>query len=124
MGFASNFAETFASGAGSLSQRLVRRRAAHWIKKPEEKVTLTFDFTGAIEHVTSATITVRHFGGVFDKNPQTMITTVAAPEGSLVHQRVIGGINGAVYALSCLALDDEGEARMETLKLLVMSREP
>jgi hypothetical protein len=79
-------------------------------KRPTEEDSFAFDFTDLLavgETVASAEITIDVINGT-DPNPSAMIAgapTVASP---LVHIKLIGGVEGVIYCVHCLATTSAG----------------
>ncbi len=99
------------------------REVLYHLKKPEEVITFTFDFSRVDETITTANVVATYYGGKPDASPHVMVTGSASLEGGIVRQRISGGQNGTVYLLTCTATDDEGETHIDAAKVLVMSRE-
>jgi len=72
-------------------------------KVSTESIIVTFDFTndlGQGETISSASVTSTVHQGA-DSNPSTMISGPAIISGSTVLQRIVGGISGVIYCLTC-----------------------
>lgn len=84
----------------------------HWpAKDPAEKVWLTFDFKAALEAgetITATQVTVELMQGtdatpanIFDGASQTLA-------GNKVMQKIMGGVDQAVYLIKCVATLSSG----------------
>jgi hypothetical protein len=71
-------------------------------KKPTETVTIVFDFAshlGAGEGISSASVNVMALSGT-DASPNALLSGAAVTSGSVVSQKITGGVNGVTYAIS------------------------
>jgi hypothetical protein len=95
------------------------RKPPYFVKEPEDTGVFTLDFAGIVEGIQSATVTSDFHGGTPEETPWNLIVGPASVEGTLVHQRITGGRNGAVYLLTCRALS-EGGVYIDRAKVLIM----
>jgi flagellar biosynthesis protein FliR len=81
-------------------------------KRLGETVVLnTFNFLSLLavgETISSATVTATVYTGV-DPSPSSMISGSATISGSIVSQKVAGGVLGVVYELLCSAVTSAGQ---------------
>lgn len=102
--------------------------AAVWpFKDPEEAFACAFDF--ALELIEGETltgtpsITVAVVDGT-DNSPASLKSGAPVIEGGRVLQRLVGGVAGVTYSLTCIASTSEGNtlARAAILPVEVASR--
>jgi hypothetical protein len=63
---------------------------------------------GVSETISSATVTATVYSGV-DAAPGSMISGAATISGSVVSQKIVGGVVGVVYELLCAAVTSAGQ---------------
>ena len=80
-------------------------------KSPAETVPLAFDFTAdlGVETINGTpTISVALWGAVPDPTPNAIISGGVALVGGVAQQKVTGGVLGADYYLTCVAVTSGG----------------
>jgi hypothetical protein len=79
-------------------------------KTLQEEDSFAFDFTDLLatgETITSALITIDVISGV-DANPSAMIAGSPTIAGAFVSVKLIGGVEGVLYCIHCLATCSTG----------------
>jgi hypothetical protein len=101
---------------------------AHWpFKDPSEAFACAFDFALELadgETISGTpTVTVVVVGGT-DASPSALTAGAPVIEGGRVLQRLVGGVAGVTYSLTCIASTSEGNtlARAAILPVEVASR--
>ena len=92
-------------------------------KHPSETLTLTFDFgrdLGA-NTISSASVVCLNALGVSDPTPSAVISGSATFSGSVVSQKVTGGLSGATYEFQATAVDSGGNSILYSQLLPVIS---
>ena len=92
-------------------------------KHPSETLTLTFDFgrdLGSNTLVSAATVCLNALG-VSDPSPSAVVSGSATISGTVVSQKVIGGLSGATYELQVTAVDSAGNVLLYSQLLPVIS---
>ncbi|MDD5297668.1 MAG: hypothetical protein PHU46_12215 [Rhodocyclaceae bacterium] len=83
-------------------------------KRPAEEVTLTFDFSAECASprtVTAQVCSIEQVSGATDPDLATMLVGSAVAQGTLVLQRIAGGVLDADYLLVAQISRDDGEIR-------------
>lgn len=88
-----------------------------------DTITFTFDFTGVVDGIGSATVTAVHDRGTPDAGAGSLILGNPLIDGARVRQRITGGLDGALYVLTCTALGTDGERLSDQALLWVRSRD-
>jgi flagellar biosynthesis protein FliR len=60
------------------------------------------------ETISSATVTATVYSGI-DANPSAMISGSTTITGTVVSQKIVGGVVGVVYELLCAAVTSAGQ---------------
>lgn len=92
------------------------------IKIAEEELTIEFDMLSRLkvgETVATAAVSCEVFSGT-DPNPAALISGLAVVSGSIVQQRVIGGLPGVIYILTCAARTSVNDLVLNQGKLAVL----
>ena len=92
-------------------------------KHPSETLTLTFDFgrdLGTNSLVSAATVCLNALG-VSDPTPSAVISGTSLISGTVVSQKVVGGLSGATYELQVTAVDSAGNVLLYSQLLPVVS---
>src|SRR5687768_12627571 len=71
-------------------------------KDPTEEITLSFDYSARGSQASNASVSVRLMEGI-DSDPSAMLSGAPQYDGALVLQKVIGGVRGCKYKVSCYA---------------------
>lgn len=74
-------------------------------KRVSEQLSITFDFTALLapgELLLSAVTTVSVYSGV-DASPASMLSGLTSAGSLFATQKIIGGLAGVIYILSCVA---------------------
>ena len=85
-------------------------------KAVNENIKQTFDFTSrlaASETISTQVCTASVYSGT-DPSPSSLIAGAATASGTIVTQKVIGGIAGVIYELLCTITTSTGQ----TLQLM------
>jgi len=93
-------------------------------KKASESRTATFDFAdeaAAASSLVSAVVTIAWIGGPYDGNASAMLLSVPQIAGKTVLQAFVGGVPGAVYAVTATATDSTGNVHEIAAQLVVES---
>jgi hypothetical protein len=80
-------------------------------KFPSENLNVTFDFLSSLapsETISSKTCTATVYSGT-DPSPAALIAGAASSSGTVVTQKVIGGIAGVIYDLTCVIVTSTGQ---------------
>lgn len=77
-------------------------------KDVQAEVFVSFDFSSASTSAANPTIVVTSIGLVTDPSPGSILSGAPVINGAKVSQLVIGGLDGALYELKCLALMSDG----------------
>lgn len=72
-------------------------------KIPTESVVVEFDFSGEMDTIASASVTSAVASGGSDANPSGLLYGAPQIEGDRVKQRIVGGLSGVTYRLTCTA---------------------
>lgn len=94
-------------------------------KNTAEELTIEFDMLSRLkvgETVATATVTCGVYSGT-DPSPSAMIVGLAVVSGSIVKQKVIGGLVGNVYLLTCTARTSLNDLVINQGKLVVLTPE-
>lgn len=88
-------------------------------KAVDEVITAFVDYSPIATSISSATVTVTVFGGTPDANPSAIKVGEPTVNGTMVSQKIQGGIPGCKYSLRFLALLPSGDRYGQTLILTV-----
>lgn len=77
-------------------------------KDPQESVVVKFDFASEMSVIDTATVAVAVQEG---EDPDVATMLVGSPQitGTVVYQRVSGGVGGLRYRLRCVAGNNSGD---------------
>lgn len=87
-----------------------------------EELTIEFDMLSRLklgETVVTASVTCELYSGT-DPNPASMISGLAVVSGSIVQQKVIGGLSGNIYLLTCSARTSVNDLILNQGKVAVL----
>ena len=85
-------------------------------KYPSEILNATFDFTSSLattETISTKACTASVYSGS-DPSPSSLIAGAATSSGAIVTQKVIGGIVGVIYEISCVVVTSAGQTLQQT----------
>lgn len=87
-------------------------------KDPQEIKTIIFDFTNQLgtHTLASATLVVGVSKGT-DPSPSAMLSGSPTVSGAYVRQRVVDGVLGVSYKLTCVGTDSAGEKHLVSAEL-------
>lgn len=84
-------------------------------KSPAEAIRAPFDFTSTLDagdSVTAATVTAAVYSGT-DASPSSLISGAVTLASPLVYQKIVGGLAGVIYNLTCTATTANGFTRVQ-----------
>lgn len=87
-----------------------------------EKITLTIDFQDEMlwgETISTTVFDVRVFSGV-DANPNDILFGLSIVTGTVVQQRIIAGLPGVIYLVSCTVVGSSGNDYKKQAKLAIL----
>lgn len=93
-------------------------------KDPEEIVELGFEFANIIETgetISSASFDVSVLAGT-DATPAAMLSGAVIIEGTVVSQKIIGGVDGCTYRIECTANTSANNKYIETGSIKVTEK--
>ena len=96
-------------------------RLAFREKSVAETQTLTFDFLSLLalgESISSASTSAAVYSGT-DSTPAALISGATTIAGSKVTQKVVGGVAGVMYTITCTATTSAGQVLAQSGYLVV-----
>lgn len=88
-----------------------------------ETVDIDFDMLSRLEvgqTIATAAVNISVFSGT-DPNPTSMLSGVATISGTMIRQRVMGGLPGVIYMVWASARTNNGEILINEATLAVLS---
>ncbi len=83
-------------------------------KDPADVINVEFDFSADATAVTAPSVTITLAAGT-DPDPSLMLVGAPTVSGAIVYQRIQGGVEGASYALQCLAYNGADRYSIEAI---------
>jgi phage gp36-like protein len=78
-------------------------------KDPGESIIVEFDFADQATSISGPTVTVQVAAGSPDNNPAAILIGGPVIAGTIVRQRIAGGVHGVDYYLECTAGSGTGD---------------
>jgi hypothetical protein len=90
-------------------------------KDPSEIIVVSCDFAAVCAAPSNAVVTAQHDDGPADASPQALISGAAQINGTVVLQRLQGGVEGTAYKLRFQVDGADGSRFVEACLIRVMS---
>lgn len=90
-------------------------------KDPAEIIVVSLDFAAICATPSNAVVTAQHDDGPADASPQAVISGAAQINGTVVLQRLQGGVDGTAYKLRFQVDGADGSRFVESCLIRVVS---